>query len=51
MSKEEVIYQLENLQSHCEDMLRENKSEAWSIWKDDIEALKIAIRIIRKEIC
>jgi hypothetical protein len=44
MNKEEAIAQLEDLRAHCEGFINEN-----SVWADDVEALNIAIDVLRKQ--
>ena len=46
MTKEEIIYQLDSLQYHCADMAKDAIN---NIWNKDVEALEIAIEIIKKE--
>lgn len=46
MTLEEVIEQLEDIKSHCEDMTVSGMS--CDIWRRDAIALGIAIKIIKK---
>ena len=45
MTKKEAIEQLESLKIHCKDFV-ENDPYEDCIWKDDIEALDLAINSI-----
>ena len=42
MTNEETIKQLEDLREHCREMIDE-KDEDRNVWKDDVQALDIAI--------
>lgn len=44
MTREEAIAQLEDLRAHCEGFINEN-----SVWADDVEALNIAIEVLKRE--
>lgn len=44
MTREEAIMQLEDLRAHCEIFINED-----SVWSDDVEALNIAIEVLKRE--
>nr|DAO71885.1 MAG TPA: Sigma 54 modulation/S30EA ribosomal protein C terminus [Caudoviricetes sp.] len=44
MTREEAIAQLEDLRAHCEIFINED-----SVWSDDVEALNIAIEVLKRE--
>ena len=44
MTREEAIAQLEDLRAHCEIFVHED-----SVWSDDVEALNIAIEVLKRE--
>lgn len=44
MNIEEAITQLEDLRAHCEGFINES-----SAWADDVEALNIAIEVLKRE--
>lgn len=44
MTKEEAIFQLENLKEHCESMIL-----GGSTWKKDVAALNVAIKELKKD--
>lgn len=44
MTREEAIAQLEDLRAHCEGFINEN-----SVWADDVDALNIAIDVLKRE--
>lgn len=46
LSREKSIEQLESLKEHCEDMIKTDEI----IWKNDVEALKIALKKLKGEI-
>lgn len=48
MKKEEIIIQLEKLETHCKSMNVENDTE--SIWEKDVEALEAAIILLKEEV-
>ena len=43
MTREEAIFQLQDLRSHCKDF-----SEEGSVWQKDIEALDMAIKALQE---
>jgi mannosyltransferase OCH1-like enzyme len=50
MTQEEIISQLENLKSHCEDMHKRNDiNDVNDVWKRDVEALTAAIKAIEQQ--
>lgn len=44
MTRKEAIAQLEDLRAHCEIFVNED-----SVWSDDVEALNIAIEVLKRE--
>lgn len=48
MTNEKVISQLEDLQENSESFLEKDETE--SVWRDDINALNIAIDAVKKQI-
>lgn len=44
MTREEAIAQLEDLRAHCEGFINEGPA-----WSDDVEALNIAIEVLKRE--
>ena len=44
MNREEAIAQLEDLREHCEGFTNED-----SVWSEDVEALNIAIEVLKRE--
>lgn len=44
MTIEEAIAQLEDLRAHCEGFINEG-----SAWADDVEALNIALEVLKRE--
>ena len=44
MNKEEAIAQLEDLRAHCEGFINEGPA-----WSDDVEALNIAIEVLKRD--
>lgn len=50
MTQEEIISQLENLKSHCEDMHKRNDIiDVNDVWKRDVEALTAAIKAVEQQ--
>lgn len=47
MSMQEIIEQMESLAQHCDNMI--DKGEPDSIWKNDAEALRVAVDMLEKE--
>lgn len=48
MSMQEIIEQMESLAQHCDSMIDEDGTD--SIWKNDAEALRVAVEILEKEV-
>ena len=48
MNREEAITQLEELREHCKEYIKEDE-EGFGVWSDDVEALNIAIGVLRKQ--
>lgn len=48
MTREEAIAQLEDLREHCKEYIKEDE-EGFCVWSDDVEALNIAIEVLKCE--
>lgn len=47
MSMQEIISQMEDLAQHCDNMI--DKDDPDSIWKYDVEALRVAVEMLEGE--